>query len=208
MIFLSTRSDSPLFPFFLQRFDIFSLWNQNPVNEIVCRILVSQSAVLSLVHLRTKLSHPIRLLDDVAQCEKYAQFMQIGRLSWIEKALDNSGLVFSSRSLSPNGTEVIASVPMTRIDTLNSPPRMNGVDLVNTINDLFQGLQMAISLNSQTWTSPQNNVYKSVKFAFSSKHDPLVWADILTKFSGLTINVIKYDTNTNSWYYEGAIYVL
>lgn len=134
--------------------------------------------------------------------------MQIGRLSWIERSLDSSGIVFSSRSLSPNGTEVIASVPMARIDVLNSPPKMNGVDLVNTINDLFQGFQMPISLNSQTWTSPQNNVYKSVRFAFSSRHDPLVWADILTKFSGLTINVIKYDTNTNSWYYEGAIYVL
>ena len=134
--------------------------------------------------------------------------MEVGRLSWIDKALNNSGVIFSSKSIAPNGTEVIASAPMPRLTTLNSPPKMNGVDLVNTINDLFQGLQMSISLASQTWTSPQNNVYKSVKFAFSSRHDPMVWADILTKFSGLTINVIKYDTNTNSWYYEGAIYVL
>ncbi|MBR2299779.1 MAG: type 4b pilus protein PilO2 [Alphaproteobacteria bacterium] len=134
--------------------------------------------------------------------------MEIGRLSWIDKALTNSGVVLSSQSISPSGTEVVASAPMPRIETLNSPPKMNGVDLVNTINDLFQGLQMGISLSSQTWTSPQNNVYKSVRFSFSSKHNPMVWADILTKFSGLTINVIKYDTNTNSWYYEGAIYVL
>lgn len=134
--------------------------------------------------------------------------MEIGRLSWIDKALKDSGIVFSSKSISPNGTEVIASMPISRAKTFNSPPTMNGVDLVNTINDLFQGLQMQVSLSSQTWTSPQNKVYKSVKFSFSSKHDPLVWADILTKFSGLMINLIKYDTNTNSWYYEGAIYVL
>ncbi|MBO7098030.1 MAG: type 4b pilus protein PilO2 [Alphaproteobacteria bacterium] len=134
--------------------------------------------------------------------------MEIGRLSWIDKALETSGLTFSNRSISPNGTEVLASVPMPNIDTFNSPPKLNGVDLVNTINDLFQGLQMPVSLNSQTWTSPQNKVYKYVGFSFSSKHNPMVWIDLLTKFSGLTINLIKYDTNTNSWYYEGAIYVL
>jgi len=134
--------------------------------------------------------------------------MEIGRLSWIDKALSNSGVMFSKKSISPSGTEVVASIPMPRLRKHNSEPKMNGVDLVNTINDLFQGLQMGISLGSQTWTSPQNNVYKSVRFSFTSKHDPIVWADILTKFSGLTINMIKYDTNTNSWYYEGAIYVL
>jgi len=134
--------------------------------------------------------------------------MEIGRLSWIDKALETSGVPFASRSISPNGTEVVASIQMPKIDTFNSEPKLNGVDLVNTINDLFQGLQMNISMSSQTWTSPQNKAYKYVKISFSSKHNPIVWGDILTKFSGLTINLIKYDTNTNSWYYEGAIYVL
>ena len=134
--------------------------------------------------------------------------MEVGRLSWIDKALENSGVTFSSRSISPNGRQVMASVPIGKIETRNSPPKLNAVDLVNMINDLFQGLQMGISLNSQTWTSPQGNVYKSVHFSFSSKHDPKEWLDILTKFSGLTVNVIKYETNSNTWYYEGAIYVL
>ncbi len=134
--------------------------------------------------------------------------MAVGRLSWIDKALNESGVTFSSRSISPSGTEVVASVPIAKVPTFNSAPKLNGVELVNTINDLFQGLQMGINLSSQTWTSPQNNVYKMVKFSFSSKHDPDTWVDILTKFSGLTINVIKYDSNTNTWYYEGAIYVL
>ncbi len=134
--------------------------------------------------------------------------MQLGRLTWIEKALDNSGVTFSSRSLSPSGREVMAAVPVGEIGTIKSPPKYNGVDLVNTLNDLFQGLQMGINMNTQTWTSPQGNVYKSVYFSFVSNHDPKQWADILTKFSGLTISVIKYDVNNNSWYYEGAIYVL
>lgn len=134
--------------------------------------------------------------------------MEIGRLTWIDKALENSGVTFSNRSISPSGREVMASVPIPKINTLNSPPKYNGVDLVNTINDLFQGLQLSISMSSQTWTSPQNNVYKSVRFSLSSKYDPKQWVDIFKRFSGLTISGVKYEVNSNTWYYEGAIYVL
>lgn len=133
---------------------------------------------------------------------------EVGRLSWIDKALNKSGVTFSSRSISANGNSVIVSVPITDIKTLNSPPERNGVDLVNTMNDLFQAIQMPISMSTESWTSPQNNIYRSVKFSFTSNHDPAQWDDLLMKFSGLKINTIKYDTNSHNWYYEGAIYVL
>lgn len=133
---------------------------------------------------------------------------EIGRISWVDKALDSSGVVFSSRSISPDGNNVVVSVPISDIKKLNSPPEKNGVDLVNTLNDLFQALQMPISMSTETWTSPQKNVYRSVKFSFTSNHDPLEWNDLLMKFSGLKINTIKYDVNSHNWSYEGAIYVL
>lgn len=133
---------------------------------------------------------------------------EMGRITWIDKALNKSGVTFSSRSIAANGNSVIVSVPITGVKTFNSPPEMNGVDLVNTLNDLFQGLQMPISMNTETWTSPQKNVYRSVKFSFTSNHDPKQWLDLLMKFSGLKINTIKYDINSHNWYYEGAIYVL
>jgi len=134
--------------------------------------------------------------------------MEIGRLTWIDKALENSGVTFATRELAPSGTDVMASISMPKIDTFNSPPKFTAKDLTDTLNDLFQGLQMTMNRNLQTWTSPQGNVYRYMTFAFSSKHNPVVWSDLLTKFSGLMINVVKYDTNTNSWQYEGAIYVL
>lgn len=133
---------------------------------------------------------------------------EIGRISWVDEALNKSGIIFSSRSISPNGNNVVVSVPITDITTLNSPPEKNGVDLVNTINDLFQAIQMPINMTTETWTSPQQNVYRSVKFSFTSNHDPMQWSDLLMKFSGLKINTIKYDINSHNWYYEGAIYVL
>lgn len=133
---------------------------------------------------------------------------EIGRIAWIDKALEKSGVNFSSRSISPDGNNVIVSVPISNIKTLNSPPEKNAVDLVNTLNDLFQALQMPISMNTETWTSPQQNVYRSVKFSFTSNHDPMQWNDLLMKFSGLRINTIKYDINSHNWSYEGAIYVL
>lgn len=133
---------------------------------------------------------------------------EIGRIAWIDKALNNSGVTFSSRSIAPDGNSVIVSVPISGIKTLNSPPEKNGVELVNTMNDLFQAIQMPIAMATETWTSPQKNIYKSVKFNFTSNHDPLQWEDLLMKFSGLKINTIKYDINSHNWYYEGAIYVL
>lgn len=133
---------------------------------------------------------------------------EIGRISWIDKALNESNVNFSSRSIAASGNNVIVSVPITDVKTLNSPPEMNGVDLVNTLNDLFQAIQMPISMSTESWTSPQNNVYRSVKFNFTSNHDPKQWMDLLMNFSGLKINTIKYDINSRNWYYEGAIYVL
>lgn len=133
---------------------------------------------------------------------------EVGRLSWMDYALDNSGVTFSSRSISDKGDRVVVSVPITDIKNLNSPPEKNGVDLVNMINDLFQAIQMSVNMHSETWTSPQKNVYRSVKFNFTSNHDPLQWKDLLMNFSGLKVNTIKYDINSHNWYYEGAIYVL
>ena len=133
---------------------------------------------------------------------------EIGRITWIDKALSSSGVNFSSRSISPTGTNVIVSVPITDIKQINSPPERTSVDMVNTLNDLSQAIQVPISITNETWTSPQQNVYKSVKISFTSNHDPLRWLDLLMKFSGLRITTIKYDINSRNWYYEGAIYVL
>lgn len=133
---------------------------------------------------------------------------EIGRLIWIDKALEKANISFASRSISPSGTEVMASLAMPKITKRNSPPTYTVNDLVNTLNDLFQGIQMPVSISPVSEKSPQKNIYKSVKISFTSKYDPTVWQDILTKFSGFRINVIKYDVHANSWYYEGAIYAL
>jgi hypothetical protein len=133
---------------------------------------------------------------------------EVGRVSWMDKALEESKVTFSSRSISPDGNNVVVSVPIGKIRTFNSPPERNAVDLVNMLNDLFQALQMPISMRTETWKSPQQHLYTSVAFSFSSNHDPLQWNDLLMKFSGLQIKTIKYDTNNHTWSYEGAIYVL
>ena len=36
----------------------------------------------------------------------------------------------------------------------------------------------------------------------------MVWKDLLTKFSGLEIIMIKYNKDGEKWDYEGAIYAL
>ena len=133
---------------------------------------------------------------------------EIGRVLWIDKALDMSGITFSSRSVSSDGSQLMASVPMRNVAEINSPPQKNITDLINTINDLFQSLGQTISLGQTSFVSPQKNTYRSVVFNFTSTHDPLTWNDLLMKFPGLEIKTIRYDINTKIWQYEGAIYAL
>lgn len=133
---------------------------------------------------------------------------EVGRITWIDKALKDSGIPFSNLSISPDGNSVIVAVPLDKPQTLNSPPAKNQTDLRNTLNDLFQALEVSLSLGEESWTSPQQKVYRSLKFAFSSNHDPKEWIELLTKFSGLRINTIRYNVDSHVWQYEGAIYVL
>lgn len=133
---------------------------------------------------------------------------EIGRISWIDKALDVSGVTFSGRSVSDDGNSLIASVPLGKIEQISSPPLRSDIDLKNTLNNLFQSIGQKVTLTSFSFTSPEQNVYRSVKFSFSSGHNPLVWNDLLIKFSGLEITMIRYNPDNKTWEYEGAIYVL
>ncbi len=134
--------------------------------------------------------------------------MKIGRLSWAQKALDQSGLVFSGRSFSDNGTNLAVTMPLNKISQISSPPMKNMEDLRNTVNDLFQSIGQQISLSRTSYTSPEKTVYPALGFRFSSRYNPIIWTDLLTKFSGLEIKNIKYTPSNETWEYEGIIYAL
>lgn len=131
-----------------------------------------------------------------------------GRISIADKALNASGLKFSARSIADNGTSVMAALRLGEIKTELSEPTKTMIDLKINLNEFFQSIDQKVTLTDDVYTSPQNNVYRSVKFKFSSNYNPRVWSTLLTKFSGLKINVIKYKPDTGEWDYEGAIYAL
>lgn len=132
----------------------------------------------------------------------------VGQLAWIQKALEESGVPFSSISYSDTGQQVSASVAFGKITNKASPPEKNSIDLKKDLNNLFQSLGLTISLSDQSFTSPDKNVYKSVAFRFSSTQNPVIWQKILMNFSGLVINNITYNPKEKIWNYEGAIYAL
>lgn len=132
----------------------------------------------------------------------------VGRISWIDKALNNSGINFSGRMISDNGQELLASIPIEGMIQISSPPTRSDIDLKNTLNNMFQAIGQQVTLTSFSYTSPRGNIYRSVKFKFTSGNNPVVWHNLLTKFSGLEINMIKYSIGSDTWEYEGAIYVL
>lgn len=149
---------------------------------------------------------------------------QVGRIAWVDKALNESGIKFSSRSVSGDGGTLIANTSF-KVSERNSPPEYRNIELKNIINDLFQTLDAKISLSDASVTiqpppqpkssgpvakkqpKPQPIIVKMVKYSFSAAQNPLVWKDILTKFSGLEVTNIKYDNVSAIWHYEGVIYV-
>lgn len=127
-----------------------------------------------------------------------------GRLSWIEMSLNYSGLTFANKTIDSNARSVTVSIPFQSVRKVKSAPTKTEGELRNLINDLFQALNMSISLgNGQVKAG--NKVYKYLTFKINSTYDPEIWERMLTKFSGLTVNNIRY--NNGTWNYEGTIYV-
>ncbi len=126
-----------------------------------------------------------------------------GRLSWIELSLAYSGLTFANKTIDDRATQVTVSIPFQDVKKTTSLPKKTIPELRNMINDLFQAINLSIR-TSVGKVSLGGKVYQSINFVINSTYDPEVWSKMLTKFSGLKINNIRY--NNGVWNYEGTIY--
>lgn len=132
----------------------------------------------------------------------------IGRLAWAKKAMEESQLQFSGFVFSGDGETLSATLPISAGEQLSSPPEKTMMDLQNILNDEFQSLGLKVGLSVEAETSATGKVYRKIKFSFTSDYNPLTWNEMLTKYSGLQINMITYSPGDKTWHYEGAIYVL
>ena len=132
---------------------------------------------------------------------------EFGRISWMKQAVSKPNLKLGGKIFSDDGNTMVASVVYPTIKIISSAPNRGDAVLKNELNELGQSLGMKFSLASASVTSAQRNVYRHVKFKFTSKFKPHIWKDMLTKFSGVEINSIKYSPETKVWDYEGVIYV-
>ena len=129
---------------------------------------------------------------------------QFGRISWLEMSLSYSGLTFASKVVNPRGTEVKVSIPFQKVRNIKSVPKKTNIELRNQINDLFQSLNLSVSL-ADGKAKVGDKIYQYLTYKINSRYDPEVWKPMLTKFSGLKVNTIRY--NNGTWNYEGIIYV-
>jgi hypothetical protein len=127
-----------------------------------------------------------------------------GRLSWIEMSLASSGLTFASKQIDKDAKTVTVSIPFQDVRRISSLPKKSMPELRNMINDLFQAINLSINLK-EGQVSTGGKVYNLLDFTVNSNYDPNIWKEMLTKFSGLKINNIRY--NNSVWNYEGTIYV-
>lgn len=133
---------------------------------------------------------------------------EMGRLTWMDQALETSGVKLSSKVIAQDGNTFMVTIPIEKISTLNSPPEFKPEDLNNVINDINQALHINIETTQKTWTSPRGSTYNVMGFSITSELGPMTWIEFLIKFSGLTITEITYNINNKSWTYNGEIYEL
>lgn len=133
---------------------------------------------------------------------------ELGRITWMEQALLTSGVDYTSRVISRDGNTFMVTFPIDEISTFNSPPEYTEEELVNIINDLNQTLDIHIGVTQKDWVSPRGTSYGILGYRITSNNDPLTWMELLMRFSGLSVNTIKYDVNRRIWQYEGEIYEL
>ena len=139
-----------------------------------------------------------------------------GRISWMENALLEANLPITSKSYAADGNQLIAVIDIRKSKEIASIPLKNEKDMLQFINDTFQAIDQTIALSSITLPALNSDAkgvdktpkYKALKFNFVSKHNPVIWSELLTKFSGIEVHNIKYDPTNKTWGYEGLIHVL
>ncbi|MFI3242353.1 MAG: type 4b pilus protein PilO2 [Alphaproteobacteria bacterium] len=133
---------------------------------------------------------------------------KLGLVSWFDKAIKNSKINTISVDYSDNGEAVKVASPFGKQILMSSPPSLTASQMVYKLNNLFQSLGVSISLSRQTKTEKTGESYNLIQFSFSSAQNPLIWNEILTKFSGVSVTDIVYSPASKSWQYKGVIYVL
>lgn len=143
----------------------------------------------------------------------------VGRISWISKALDKSGISFGGKAFSDDGNNLVSSITFGKVKEQNSNPKLTDTALKVSLNELFQSIGHPVSISSGSLSTsqkltnqpnavPVTKIYRFVTFRITSIYNPKVWQELLTKFSGLEIKNISYNPSTKNWDYEGVIYVL
>ncbi|OPZ88372.1 MAG: Pilin accessory protein (PilO) [Firmicutes bacterium ADurb.Bin419] len=141
----------------------------------------------------------------------------IGKVAWINQtfvAQKDTSLKEFSMTPSEDGSSASIFVP-SRTRTISSVPVFSIRDLKNELVDIFQGFNMQVLLTIGTEgvivdennpDAPAKPKYIFMNFKFNSPYDPDIWTHVISRFSGLVINKINYNTKTKIWEYEGRIY--
>ena len=95
-----------------------------------------------------------------------------------------------------------------KLQTKPQEKKVSLSDLQNEMNDTFQSIGVRISFAPGSAKSSTGMVYRTLQFSLDSEYDPQTWVELLTKYSGLEVKLIRYSPQNKIWHYEGMIYVL
>ncbi len=139
--------------------------------------------------------------------------LEWGRIAFLKTALKVYNIKNLHFSVSEDGRTSAGTIPFNNIKKISSPPTMKTNDIMTELTDIFQALNLPITLsitNVQTEPTQKNALpmylYSFVSFVFSSELPPADWESFFNSFASLEITDIMYNPESNVWKYEGRIY--
>ncbi len=146
--------------------------------------------------------------------------MTWGHIGWVKRAFEEYGMKDLDYLVSEDATSAIATLPIGEVAVKASTPRYMIYELREELNNIFQAINIKISLtdekNQMTVVNSadglrseiqgKDGTFPRLKFSFASEYEPSEWMSLFNKFSGLEILNLVYNPDSNTWLYEGQIY--
>lgn len=145
--------------------------------------------------------------------------MEWGNLSWFKRAFEEYNTRGMDYFLDDSSKTALVSVSIGDLAIHSDAPKKKLYELKEDLNAFFQSINQSVSLRIEQPKVITKNTrdglgqetiketgYSKLLFTFSSDLPMENWLDLFKRFSGLEIQKLVYNQDSNIWTYEGQIY--
>ena len=128
----------------------------------------------------------------------------------LEGLYNSVGALMLNSTISENSdSDVIVNVPLPKLDGVSKTPTNSAVDIIFSVNTLFQTINSKVNIKQGTDTVRSGNdtaQFNFVSVSAASKLKPDEFMKIFDGFEPLDLTSVKWDAQQRIWNYEVIIY--